>query len=208
MKFLFDVFPVVLFFFVFWWGDGHPETARAMANQYLGSFMSGGAVIGNHAPLLLATGAAIVVTIAQVAYELIRRKPVGFTLRMTLTVIVVFGGMTIYFNNDNFIKLKPTVLYWCFAMALIFSRVILKKNAIRSLMGDQFSLPERIWNKLDLAWILFFVCMGILNLFVAFVMFKDNNGAWVDFKLASIGISFVFIIVQSIYLSKHIEGPK
>lgn len=208
MKLLFDVFPVILFFLVFHWGDGNPDTARALVDQYLGSFMSGGTVVGNHAPLLLATAVAIVVTVAQVAYELIRRKPVGFTLWMTLTVIVVFGGMTIYFNNENFIKLKPTVLYWCFAAALLVSRLVLKKNAIRALMAEQFSLPERIWNKLDLAWVLFFLCMGILNLFVAFVLFKDNNGAWVNFKLASIGISFVFIIVQSIYLSKHIEGPK
>lgn len=208
MKLLFDVFPVILFFFVFWWGDGHPETAHALANQYIGMFTANGIVEAKHAPIMLATAAAIVVTIAQVGFQLVRRQPVGFTLWMTLTVIVLFGGMTIYFNNDNFIKLKPTVLYWCFAMALVASRIFFKKNAIRSLMGQQFQLPERIWNKLDLAWIIFFVCMGLLNLFVAFVLFKDNNGAWVDFKLASIGISFVFIIVQSIYLSKYLEEPK
>jgi len=208
MKLLFDVFPIILFFFVYRWGDGNPETARALTDHYLGSFMSGGAVVGTHGPLLLATAAAIVATVLQVLVELIRRKPIGITLWMTLAVIVIFGGLTIYFNNDNFIKLKPTVLYWCFATALLVSRYVLKKNAMRALMGSQFSLPERIWNKLDVAWVLFFVCMGLLNLFVAFVLFKDNNGAWVNFKFASIGISFVFIIIQSIYLSKHIEGPK
>ncbi len=208
MKLLFDVFPIVLFVFVFWWGGAHPDTARAMADQYLSSFMSGGSVVGNHGPLLLATAAAIVCTALQVAVELVRRKPIGVTLWMTLAVIVVFGGMTIYFNNENFIKAKPTVLYWCFATALLVSRLLLKKNAIRALMGGQFSLPERIWNKLDIAWVLFFVCMGLLNLFVAFVMFQGDTDAWVKFKFASIGISFVFIIVQSIYLSKHIEGPK
>jgi intracellular septation protein len=207
MKFLFDIFPVVLFFLIFRWGDAHPGTAHDLVNQYLSAFMSNGAA-GEHAPILLATAVAIVATVAQVAFQLIRRKSVGITLWITVVVIILFGGMTIYFNDENFIKWKPTILYWCFATALAGSKLILKKNAIRALMEEQFALPDRIWDKLNLAWIVFFACMGLLNLFVAFVLFKDNNGAWVDFKLASIGISFVFIIVQSIYLSKYLEDPK
>jgi len=208
MKFLFDIFPVILFFLIFRWGDGHPDTAHNLANQYLSAFMSGGTVTDEHAPILLATAAAIVATVAQVAFQMIRRKPVGITLWITVVVIIIFGGMTIYFNNESFIKWKPTILYWCFATALAASKIFLKKNAMRTLMEEQFSLPDRIWDKLNLAWILFFVGMGFLNLFVAFILFKDNNAAWVNFKLLCIGISFVFIILQSLYLSKHLEEPK
>jgi intracellular septation protein len=208
MKFLFDIFPVILFFLIFRWGDGHPDATHNLVNQYLSGFMSGGAVAGEHSPILLATAAAIVATVAQVAFQMVRRKPVGITLWITVVVIVIFGGMTIYFNNENFIKWKPTILYWCFAIGLAGSKIFMNKNAIRALMEQQFSLPVRIWDKLNLAWILFFVCMGFLNLFVAFVLFKGNNAAWVNFKILCIGISFVFIILQSIYMSKHLEEPK
>ncbi len=208
MKSLSDLIPVILFFLVFWFGETHADTANALANQYLGALMSGGVVVGKNGPVILATAVAIVATIIQVAFELARRKPVGPTLWTSSAVIIIFGGLTIYFNNDNFIKLKPTILYWCFAGGLAISRLFFKKNAIRSMSGGQISLPEHVWNKLDLSSMIFFVCMGFLNLFVAFVLFKGNIGAWVNFKLTCIGITFVFALVQAIYLSKHLEEPK
>lgn len=208
MKLLFDVFPVLLFFLVFWWGKDHAATAHDLVNQYLGAFMSGGAVVGDHAPLLLATAVAIVATVAQVGFELIRRKPVSITLWTTLIVIVVLGGLTIYFNDDRFIKFKPTAVYWLIAATLAGSRLLFKKNAIRSIAKGEINLPDHVWNKIDSSWAIFFVCLGILNLFVAFVLFKDNLGAWVNFKLACIGITVVFAIVQAMYISKYLEDPK
>ncbi|HEY8024395.1 MAG TPA: septation protein A [Burkholderiaceae bacterium] len=208
MKLLFEIFPVILFFAIYWLGEGHPDTANSLANQYLSTFMSNGVVSGNQGPMMLATASAIVVTIGIVSYYLLRRKKVGVGLWISLIVIVLFGGLTIYFNNDNFIKIKPTALYWCFATALAASKPLFKVNALQTLMGGQITLPERIWGKLNLAWIVFFICMGVANLLVAFVLYKDNTGAWVNFKLMSLGINFVFILLQSIYLSRYMEEPK
>jgi intracellular septation protein len=209
MKFLFDLFPVILFFAVFKWGDAHTDTARDLVNHYLSAFMAGGTVTAAQAPVLLATATAILATFAQIGYLLLRRKKVDGMLWISLVVIATLGGLTIYFNNQNFIKWKPTILYWCFAIALAASQLLLKKNVIRTMMKDQITLPERVWQQLNMAWIAFFTLMGVINLFVAFVLFEDNLAAWVNFKLfGGMGLMFVFIVCQSVFLAKYLEEPK
>ncbi|MFI4940506.1 MAG: septation protein A [Burkholderiales bacterium] len=209
MKFLFDLFPVILFFAMFKWGDAHPGAAHDLVNHYLSGFIAGGSVSATQAPVLLATAIAIIATAAQIGFLLIRRKKVDAMLWISLAVIVFFGGLTIYFNNEKFIKLKPTVLYWCFAVALLLSQLVLKKNVIRTMMEKQITLPDQVWQRLNFAWIGFFTAMGLINLFVAFVLFQDNLAAWVNFKLfGGMGLMFVFVICQSIFLSKYLENQK
>jgi intracellular septation protein len=209
MKFLFDLFPVILFFSMFKWGDAHADSARDLVNQYLSGMIAGGHVTSTQAPVLLATAIAILATVAQIAYLIARRKKVDGMLWISLAVIVFFGGLTIYFNDEKFIKLKPTILYWCFAIALMASRLFLKKNLIRSMMEAQITLPEPVWQRLNSAWIAFFVAMGLINLFVAFVLFEHNLAAWVNFKLfGGVGLMFVFVVCQSLFLSKYLEEPK
>jgi intracellular septation protein len=209
MKFLFDLFPVILFFAMFKWGDAHADAAHDLVNHYLSGFVAGGAVTAAQAPVLLATAIAILATIAQIGFLLIRRKKVDTMLWVSLAVIVFFGGLTIYFNDERFIKLKPTVLYWCFAAALLLSQLFLKKNVIRTMMEEQITLPDHVWQRLNLAWIVFFTAMGAINLFVAFVLFQNNLAAWVNFKLfGGMGLMFVFVVCQSVFLSKYLEEPK
>jgi intracellular septation protein len=209
MKFLFDLFPVILFFVMFRWGDGHPDAALALVNQYLSGFIAGGLGTKSEAPILIATAVAILASFAQIGYLLVRRKKVDTMLWISMIIIVVFGGLTIYFNDENFIKWKPTILYWSFALALAASQLFLKKNIIRTMMEEQITLPDQVWQRLSFAWIAFFTTMGIINLLVAFVLFKGNSAAWVNFKLfGSMGLMFIFIICQSIFLSKYIEEPK
>jgi intracellular septation protein len=209
MKFLFDLFPVILFFVMFKWGDAHTDTAHDLVNRYLGGFVAGGSVTAAQAPMLLATAIAILATFGQIGFLLIRRKKVDAMLWISLGVIVVFGGMTIYFNNEKFIMVKPTVLYWCFAAALSLSQFVLKKNVIRTMMEEQITLPDQVWQRLNLAWIGFFIAMGLINLFVAFVLFQNNHSAWVNFKLfGGMGLMFVFVVCQSVFLSKYMEEPK
>lgn len=206
MKFLFDLFPVILFFGVFKWGEGNAQAAQSVGQQYLSGLVSGGDVTLTQAPILLATAIAIVATIAQIGYLLLRGKKVDTTLWLSLAIIVVFGGATIYFHNETFIKWKPTVLYWCFATALLFSQIVLKKNLIRTMMEKQMSLPEGIWRRVNLSWVAFFLTMGLLNLYVAFNFSTDS---WVNFKLfGSMGLMLVFIVVQSLMLSKYIKEPQ
>lgn len=206
MKFLFDLFPVILFFAVFKWGEGNADAAQAFGQQFLSVLVSGGQVTVAQAPILLATAIAIIATIVQIGYLLSRGKKVDGTLWLSFAIIVFFGGATIYFHNETFIKWKPTVLYWCFAAALLFSQIFLKKNLIRTMMEKQMTLPEGIWRRVNLSWVAFFITMGLLNLYVAF---NFSTASWVNFKLfGGMGLMFAFVIAQSLLLSKYVKEPQ
>lgn len=203
MKLLFDLFPVILFFVVFKLAGANPEAAQAFGSQYLSGLVAGGEVSLAQAPILLATAVAILATVGQIGWMLLRRRPVDRMLWVSLVIIVVFGGATIYFHDEHFIKLKPTVLYWCFALALLGAQLLLGKNLIRSMMDRQMSLPELVWQRLNLAWGLFFAAMGFVNLYVAYNFPLEF---WVNFKLFGfLGLMLAFIIGQSVYLSRYLK---
>ncbi len=203
MKLLFDLFPVILFFAVFKFAGANPESAQAFGNQYLAALVSGGEVTLQQAPILLATAVAILATTAQVLWLLARRKPVDNMLWVSLVIIVLFGGATIYFHDDHFIKLKPTVLYWSFALLLLGAPLLFGKNLMRSMMGKQMTLPDAVWARLNLAWGLFFAVMGAVNLYVAFTMPLEF---WVNFKLFGfLGLMIAFVIAQSFYLARYMK---
>ena len=206
MKLLFDLFPVILFFAVFKFAGAQPETAQAFASQYLSFIVVDGEISAQQAPILLATAVAILATLAQVLWLLMRRRHVDTMLWVSLVIILVFGGATIYFHDELFIKWKPTVLYWCFALALMGAQLILRKNLIRSLMGQQMTLPDPVWNKLNLAWGAFFAAMGALNLYVAFNFPLE---LWVNFKMFGfLGLMIAFVIAQTAYLSRYLKEPE
>lgn len=203
MKLLFDLLPVILFFSVFKWGESNPEPAQQLASQYLAGLVAGGTVTAAQAPILLATSIAILATVFQIAVQFSRKKKVDTMLWISLAIITVFGGATIYFNNETFIKWKPTVLYWFFASALLVARIAMQKNLIRMMMGKQMSLPDPVWDKLNVAWLMFFVLMGLVNLLVAF---NFSTATWVSFKLFGfMGLMIVFIIGQTVLLSKYMK---
>lgn len=206
MKFLFDLFPVILFFLVFKYGEGHPEAAHALVQQYMGGLVAGGAVTPAQSPILLATAVGIVATIIQIGYLLLRGRKVDGMLWLSLAVIVVMGGATIYFHDETFIKWKPTILYWAFALGLLIAQVGFRNNLMRKVMEATIKLPDAVWNRVGYAWMAFFAAMGLLNLFVAFVLFKTDTSAWVSFKLFGFtGIFFAFVVVQTLFLSKYIQ---
>jgi intracellular septation protein len=203
MKFLFDMFPVILFFGVFKWGEGHAEAAQSLVGQYLSGLVSGGSVGPEQAPILLATAVAIIATIAQIGFLLARGRKVDAMLWVSLAIIVVFGGATIYFHNEAFIKWKPTVLYWVFAIVLVGAQWLLDKNLIRLMMKAQIDLPDPIWTRLNLAWAAFFATMGVINLYIAF---NFPTSTWVNFKLFGfMGLMIAFVVAQTMFLSKYIK---
>lgn len=172
MKFLFDLFPVILFFIVY---------------KFFGIYA--------------ATATAIAATIVQISWVKYRHGKVDGALIASGVIIVVFGGATLLLHDESFIKWKPTVLYWLFAISLTVTNILFKKNLIRSLMDKKISMPEKIWDKLNLAWAIFFAVLGCLNLYVAFNFSTDT---WVNFKLfGTMGLMLVFVIGQSIALDKH-----
>ena len=205
MKFLFDFFPIILFFAVFKWGEGHQEAASALVAQYVSGLVSGGTVAATQAPIILATVVGIIATMLQISYLLVRGRKVDGMLWVSLAVIVIMGGATIYFHDENFIKWKPTILYWAFALALLVGKVFMKKNLMRAAMEKSMKLPDQIWTRLNYAWMWFLFMLGALNLFVAFVVFKGNTSAWVSFKVfGTTGILFAFIVGQTLLISKYI----
>ena len=206
MKFLFDLFPVILFFAMFKWGEGHVVAAQSLGSTYLSGLVSGGVVSAEQAPILLATSVVMLATFAQIGYLLLRRKKIDAMLWISLVIITVFGGATIYFHNPTFIKWKPSVLYWSFTLMFLISQFVMKKNVIKTMMGGQVDLPTAVWNRLNLAWAAFFLMMGVLNLYVAF---NYSQSTWVTFKsFGGMGLMFVFVLAQSVFLSKHLQEPK
>ena len=144
MKFLFDLFPVILFFVAF---------------KFFGIY--------------IATAVAIVATVAQIAWVCYRHRKIDNIQWVTLGVIVVFGGATLLLHDETFIKWKPTVLYWLFGAALLVAEFGFRKNLIKAMMGKQLTLADSIWRWLLMSWIGFFVIMGVLNLYVAFNFSTD-----------------------------------
>jgi intracellular septation protein len=139
MKFLFDLFPVILFFVAF-----------------------------KFAGIYIATAVAIVATFLQIGWVWVRKRKVDSMLWVSLGVITVFGGATLLLHDETFIKWKPTVLYWLFTLTLLIAEFAFHKNLIKAMMGKQMTLPDIVWRKLMLSWAGFFAVMGVLNLYVAF----------------------------------------
>jgi intracellular septation protein len=208
MKFLFDLFPVILFFIVFKLGETHQEAAHALAIQYMGGLIAGGNLSAEQSPIMLATAVGIVATVLQIVYLLARGRKVDGMLWLSLGVIVVMGGATIYFHDENFIKWKPTILYWAFALALFVAQLGFRNNLMRKVMEEQIKLPDAVWARSATpGWLLLF--QGVLNLVMAFVVFKGNTSAWVNFKVfGATGIFFAFIVIQTLMLSKHMHGGR
>ena len=144
MKFLFDLFPVILFFVAF---------------KLFGIYT--------------ATAVAIAATFVQIGWVWYRHRQVDNMLWVSLGVIVVFGGATLLLHDETFIKWKPTVLYWLFGAALLITELVFRRNLIKTMMEKQMTLPDAVWYKLLLSWAGFFAVMGVLNLYVAFNFSTD-----------------------------------
>jgi len=175
-KFLFDLFPLILFFIAYRAADIYTATAVAMA-----------------------------ASVAQIVWLKARQHVIETTHWINLTVIVVFGGATLAFQSDAFIKWKPTVLYWVFAAVLVGSRIILRRNLIRHLLQSQVNVAEPVWERLNLAWAGFFALAGVANLYVAFSGHFSVD-QWVNFKVFGLmGLLFAFAIAQAFWLARHMN---
>ncbi len=145
MKFLFDLFPVILFFAAF-----------------------------KFAGIYVATAVAIGATFLQIGILALLKRRIDTMLWISLAIIVVFGGATLALRDDTFIKWKPTVLYWLFAAALAVSALLFDKNLIRAMLSEKLQVPEPVWARLNWSWVGFFAVMGVANLAVAFNFTLDQ----------------------------------
>jgi len=177
MKFITDLFPVIFFF---------------IAYHLYGIYV--------------ATAVAIAASVCQVGYSFFKHKSVPKMHLITFGLLVFFGGLTLILQDPLFIKWKPTVVNWLFAIAFLGSQFIGKRSLVERMMSGNITLPSLVWQRLNLAWVTFFIVSGILNLYVAF---NFEEATWVNFKLFGLmGLTIVFIIAQALYLSRYMADEE
>jgi len=173
MKLLIDFFPVLLFFIAYKIFD-----------------------------IYIATIVAIVTSIIQVITYRIRKKRYEGIHLVTLGLIVILGGATLILHDEMFIKWKPTIVNWLFGLAFLLSQFIGKQPLIKRMMASMIQMPAPVWKRLNLAWGLFFMAMGLINVYV---IYHFDTDTWVNFKLfGMLGLTLAFIIAQSLYISSYI----
>lgn len=175
MAFLFDFFPVLLFF---------------LAYQWKGIFF--------------ATGVIIVATLVQVAVQWIRTRNVKPMHLVTAVLVFVFGGLTLLIGDAEWIKWKVTVLYGLFAAAFLASRFVgSRKTVVERLLGKEIELPVSVWRRLNAMWIGFFLVLGLLNTYVMFRYDTDTWVDFKFYGV--LGLTFIFVLIQAVYLSRHVD---
>jgi intracellular septation protein len=203
MKQLFDFFPILLFFIVYKFYLDLPDGLIESVNS-LFPFMRMQAGDSSHA-IYLATLTAIVATLLQVAITAAVNRRVEKMHAITLILLLVFGGATLFLKDPVFIKWKPTAINWLFAIVFLGSQFIGEKPLVQRMMGHALEIEDpSVWKRVNLAWVGFFVFSGVANLIVAFNFSED---IWVDFKLFGLmGLTLIFVIGQAFYLSRFIPA--
>ncbi|CEK10959.1 septation protein A [Legionella hackeliae] len=173
MKLLFDFFPILLFFISYKLFGIYNATAVAMA-----------------------------ASLFQVIFHRLKHQRYEKIHLISLAIIFVLGGATLFFHNPWFIKWKPTGIYWLTSLVFLLSPIVSNKPLIQKMMEGNINLPLKIWYRLNYAWALFFVLMGSVNLYVAYYYSTD---IWVNFKLfGGAGFTLLFVFLQAIYLTRHL----
>ncbi|KLN63270.1 septation protein A [Vibrio sp. VPAP30] len=150
--------------------------------------------------IYVATGALIAATAIQIIVTYVMLKKVEKMQVITFLMVAIFGGMTIFLHDDNFIKWKVTIVYMIFSIGLAGSH-ILGKSAIKSMLGKEITLPEHIWAKVTWAWVAFFAFCAGLNVYIAFKLPLD---VWVNFKVFGLlAATFGFTLLTGVYIYKH-----
>jgi intracellular septation protein len=174
MQFLADYFPLILFFLAF---------------KLQGIFV--------------ATAVAIAASVAQIVYFRWRRGKVAVIHWISFAIIATFGGATLLLHDETFIKWKPTVLYWLFALVLAVGRLGFRKNLLAALLKD-LTLPDPVWSRLTWAWVVFLTAMGVANLYVAAHFSLD---AWVNFKVwGGIGLFMLAAVGTVASVARYLPG--
>lgn len=181
MKQLSEILPILLFFLAF---------------KYYGMYA--------------ATVVGIVATFAQTILIRVFSGKWDRMQLITLAVFLVFGGMTLYFHDPIFVKWKPTIIYWIFALVILGSQYFTQKPVIQRLMEkalqDKTAIPAHVFRQLNLVWGLFFMALGGVNIYVAY---QFSSNAWVNFKFYGVTSALIiFTILQSIYLAKYLSEEK
>jgi intracellular septation protein len=174
MKFLYDLVPVLLFFVAYKLYD-----------------------------IWVATAVAVAASALQVGTGWVRHRRVEKMQLVTLALILVLGGATLWFRDETFIKWKPTIVNWLFAAVFLGSRLVGGKTLVERMMSHAITVPKVVWGRLNLAWVSFFIGLGGINLYVAY---RFDTDTWVNFKLYGLmGLTLAFVVAQAFYLARFVE---
>lgn len=177
MKALFEFFPIILFFIAFKLYD-----------------------------IYVATAVVIVATVFQVAYTWFKFRKVETMQWVTLVLILVMGGATIYLQDEQFIKWKLSIIEWLFGLAFLGSQFFGSKPFVERIMSANLTLPSVVWKRLNLMWALFFLSVGFVNVYV---MYNFNTDDWVTFKTFVVpGLMVLFVFLQMLYLYKYMPDTE
>lgn len=177
MKQLLDFIPLVIFFVLFKMYDIYVGVSALMISS----------------------------TIALILSAIIFKKVEKVAL-FTYLMIMVFGTMTLYFHNPNFIKWKVTIIYILFALILAVSQFIFKKPLLQKLLNKEIELEDQVWNRINLVWILFFALCAIANLYITYFMSEEF---WATFKVFILpGITLLVTLITGLYIYKNIDKTK
>lgn len=159
-------------------------------------------IVWKFSDIYWATGSLIIMSLLHVLFFIVQRKPVPTKAWIFLGLIAVFGGLTIYLQDDTFLKWKVTIINGIFAAALVISQYVFKQNIIKKFLGESLSLPDKIWTNLNLSWAAFFAFCALLNWYVAFNFEQET---WVNFKVFGLtGLMIVFSISSIFALYKYL----
>ena len=177
MKIILDLFPILLFFAAYKYASIYEATAVLM-------------------------GATVVQSLLMYRME----GKLATMQKASLALILVFGSLTLFFQDDRFIKFKPTLLYGCLALALWVSQYVFKRNLLLSMLGSQVKLPLPKWHTLNLAWIGYCIFMAAINAYVAAYYATEQ---WVDFKIWGYIFPLTFIVGTGFFIAKYaIQSPE
>ena len=175
MKFLYELFPVVLFFIFYKIYD-----------------------------IYIATAVLMVATYMQIIFAYFLKKKIEKILIFTAIVVTIFGGMTLFFQDNAFIMWKPSIIYWVFGLGIVVANKFYNKNLIRISLGAQVKLANKYWENLCFSTAIFFIFLGFLNIYVAQNFSEDT---WVNFKLFGMtGLLFIYMILVGLYITKINKG--
>lgn len=153
-----------------------------------------------------ATAALMVVTVLQIAITWFTLRKLEKMHLITLGMVLVFGGFTLFFHDDAFIKWKVTVINLLFSAALLVSQFVLKKPLIKQMLGKEMQLPDAIWSRVNLAWAGFFAVAAATNTYIAFNLPQE---VWVNFKVFGLlGMTLLFTVATVFYLYRHLPAEQ
>ncbi|CAI0741500.1 Probable intracellular septation protein A [Serratia quinivorans] len=151
--------------------------------------------------IYVASGALIVATALALVFTWFKYRKIEKMTLITFLMVLVFGTLTLVFHNDLFIKWKVTIIYTLFALALLISQLVLKKPLVQRMLGKELTLPDKVWNSLNLAWAVFFLVCGLANIYVAFWL---PQSVWVNFKVFGLtALTLVFTLLSGVYIYRH-----